>query len=482
MSIPALMIAAPQGRSGKTTVAMGLCAVLHRRGLKVKPFKKGPDYIDPSWLTAAAGYTCGNLDPYMFGETILKQAFMRGCQNMDIAVIEASMGLYDSPGEDGYGSSAWLARLLKVPVVLVVNSARMARSAAAMVSGYINFEPGTKITGVILNNVAGQRHRDKLVNAIEKHCGRPVLGCIPPDKGLALKERHIGIVPFIEQEDSAGIIENACAVIENKVDLDRILSVARGTDRLPRRCAPRNDSDTAMIAVSRSCEPKARQEAKQSTAAPIKIGILHDRAFSFYYPDNLESLQKAGAELIFINSFTDSLPDIDGLYIGGGFPELYAAELEANAGLRQAIAAIARDGLPIYAECAGLMYLCNAIIQDGRAFGMCGVIKSAILIEKKHQGHGYVTAEVAGDNAFFGKGSLLRGHEFHHSRLVSTEGLKFAYKVHRGHGVDGYNDGIVYKNVLASFTHLHAWGVPDWAGKFVKLAAARQRAGQKLTV
>jgi cobyrinic acid a,c-diamide synthase len=474
------MIAAPQGRSGKTTVAMGLCAALRRRGLKVKPFKKGPDYIDPSWLTAAAGYTCGNLDPYMFGETILKQAFMRGCRNMDIAVIEASMGLYDSPGEDGYGSSAWLARLLKVPVILVVNSARMARSAAAMVSGYMNFEPGTNITGVILNNVAGQRHRDKLVEAIEKLCGIPVLGCIPPDKGLALKERHIGIVPFIEQEDSAGIIENACAVIANNVAIDRIIAMARGEGSSDLSSAQGASEGTPLqINYVTNC----RDGSSDPSARPkVKIGVLHDRAFSFYYPDNLEALQKAGAGLIFINSFTDSLPGLDGLYIGGGFPELYAAELEANAGLRQSVKASVESGLPVYAECAGLMYLCNAIIQDGRAFSMCGVIKSAILIEKKPQGHGYVTAEVAGDNSFFGKGSLLRGHEFHHSRLVSTEGLKFAYKVHRGHGVDGHNDGIVYKNVLASFTHLHAWGVPDWAGKFVKLAAARQRAGQKLTV
>jgi cobyrinic acid a,c-diamide synthase len=465
------MIAAPQGRSGKTTVAMGLCAALRRRGLKVKPFKKGPDYIDPSWLTAAAGHACGNLDPYMFGETTLQQAFTRGCQGMDITIIEASMGLYDSPGEDGSGSSAWLARLLNVPVILVVNSARMARSAAAMVSGYMNFEPGTNITGVILNNVAGQRHRDKLVKAIEKHCRIPVLGCIPPDKGLALQERHIGIVPFIEQESSAGIIENACAVIDNNLDLDRILSIARGTDGLPRRCAPRNDSDAAVIAVSRSCEPKAWQAAKkQSLPIRVRIGVLHDRAFSFYYPDNLEALQKAGAELIFINSFTDSLPGIDGLYIGGGFPELYAAELEANAGLRQAIATIAREGMPIYAECAGLMYLCRTIIKDNRHYEMAGVFAVDVEITGKPQGHGYMEVEAREGNPFFRPGAVIKGHEFHYSRLTGYAALNTTINVRRGHGIDGRTDGMAYKNTLATYLHLHALSVPGWAGDFVNLS------------
>ena len=490
MSIPALMIAAPQGRSGKTTVAMGLCAALSRRGLKVKPFKKGPDYIDPSWLTAAAGHTCGNLDPYMFGETTLQQAFMRGCHDMDITVIEASMGLYDSPGEDGSGSSAWLARLLNVPVILVVNSARMARSAAAMVSGYINFEPGTNITGVILNNVAGRRHRDKLVKAIEQHCGIPVLGCIPPEKGLALKERHIGIVPFIEQEGSAVIIENACAVIENNVDLDRILSIARGTDGLPRRCAPRNDevnpaydSDTTVIAVSRSCEPKSwKATTKQSFPVRVKIGVLHDRAFSFYYTDNLEALQKAGAELIFINSFTDSLPGIDGLYIGGGFPELYATQLEANAGLRQAIATIAREGLPIYAECAGLMYLCRALIKDNRRYEMAGVFAADVEITGKPQGHGYMEVEASAGNPFFRSGAGIKGHEFHYSRLTGYAALNTTFNVRRGHGIDGRTDGMAYKNTLATYLHLHTLSVPGWAGDFVNLSLSHKIRAVKTAV
>ena len=483
MQIPRLMIAAPQGRSGKTTVAIGLCAALRQRGLKVKPFKKGPDYIDPSWLTAAAGMSCGNLDPFMFDRPTLMKGFENAGNGADITIIEASMGLYDSSCDDGKGSSAWLARLLQTPIILVVNCARMTRSTAAMVRGYQDFEPATHIAGVILNNVGNARHESTIIKALERHCGLPVLGALPRDERLSIQERHLGIVPLQEQAEAAAMIDRISSVFKLHSDIDRILSIARGADRLPRRCPPRNDSDITVIAVSRSCEPKAWQEAKQSTAAPVKIGVLADKAFTFYYPENLEALEQAGARLAYIDSFKDDrLPEVDALYIGGGFPELYAEELEANSGLRQGIKAGVESGLPVYAECAGLMYLCNAIIKDGRAFRMCGVIKSDILIENKPQGHGYVTAEVAGDNAFFGKGALLHGHEFHHSRLITTGGLKFAYKVNRGHGVDGHNDGIVYKNVLASYTHLHAWGVPDWAGKFVNLAVAGQRAGQKLTV
>ena len=473
MQIPRLMIAAPQGRLGKTTVAIGLCAALRQRGLKVKPFKKGPDYIDSSWLTAASGISCGNLDPFMFDLPTLMKGFQKASNGADITVIEASMGLYDSSCEDGQGSSAWLARQLQTPIILVVNCARMTRSTAAMVRGYQDFERGTHIAGVILNNVGNARHESTIVKALEHHCGIPVLGALPRDVRLSIRERHLGIVPLQEQAEAAAMIDRISSIFMKHTDIDRILDIARESVGLLRFA--RNDSVEVVIARSAA--------TKQSSVQLVNIGVLADKAFTFYYPENLEALDQAGACLVYIDSFKDDrLPEIDALYIGGGFPEVYAEELEANAHLRQSIKAVVESGLPVYAECAGLMYLCNAIIKDGRAISMCGVIKSSIIIEKKPQGHGYVMAEVTGDNAFFGKGSLLRGHEFHHSRLSTTEGLKFAYKVTRGHGVDGHNDGIVYKNVLAAYTHLHAWGVPDWAVNFVKLAASRQRAGQKSSV
>ena len=473
MQTARLMIAAPQGRSGKTTVAIGLCAALRESGLKVKPFKKGPDYIDPSWLTAASGISCSNLDLFMFDHAAMVKGFREDCTGADLALIEASMGLYDSPREDGEGSSAWLARELQAPIILVVNCSRMTRSAAAMVCGYINFEPGTPIAGVILNHVGNPRHESTIVRAVEQHCGIPVLGALPRDDRLVIRERHLGIVPLQEQAEAATMIDRIGGVLRQYTDVGRILEIARGADRLPRRCDPRNDSGASVIA----------SEAKQSATASVKIGVLADKAFSFYYPENIDALQQEGAQLIYIDSLMDTrLPAIDALYIGGGFPELYAAELEANAGLRQDISSGAECGLPIYAECAGLIYLCRSVTSGGRAYNMCGVVPADAAIEKKPQGHGYVSAEVTGQNPFFPTGTLLKGHEFHHSRLLNTGKMRYAYRVTRGNGIDGRNDGIVYKNVLASYMHLHARGVPGWAQNFVRLAAARKNAEKKTRV
>jgi cobyrinic acid a,c-diamide synthase len=483
MQTARLMIAAPQGRSGKTTVAIGLCADMRERGVRVKPFKKGPDYIDPSWLSAAAGIPCSNLDLFMFDHAAMVNGFRENCAGADLALIEASMGLYDSPHEDGEGSSAWLARELQAPIILVVNCSRMTRSAAAMVCGYINFEPGTPVAGVILNHVGNPRHESTIVRAIERHCGIPVLGALPRDDRLVIRERHLGIVPLQEQAEAATMIDRIGGVIRQYADVGRILEIARGADRLPRFA--RNDGLEIVIArVSRSCEPKAWQTAtKQSIPTPVKIGVVADKAFSFYYPENVDALQQAGAQLIYIDSLSDTrLPAIDALYIGGGFPELYAVELEANAGLRRDISAAAECGLPVYAECAGLIYLCRSVTAGGKAFNMCGVIPADAIIEKKPQGHGYVSADVTGQNPFFPQGTLLKGHEFHHSRLLNTGKMRYAFRVTRGNGIDGRNDGIIYKNVLASYMHLHSRGVPCWAENFVRLAAARKSSEKKVRV
>jgi cobyrinic acid a,c-diamide synthase len=461
MHIPRLMIAAPQGRSGKTTVAIGLCAALSLRGLKVKPFKKGPDYIDPSWLTAAAGRSCTNLDTFFCDRRTLLRGFQESCVGADLAVIEASMGLYDSSSEDGIGSSAWLARQLQTPIAMVVNCQRITRSVAAMVKGYLDFEPGTRIAGVILNNVAGVRHVDTMVKSLEQHCGLPVLGALPKDVCLNIEERHMGIVPLKEEDEACVMIDRIGKIFKADADIDKILQIACTVPALPH--------------VQSSPTP-----VKQS---PVRIGVLADRAFSFYYPENLQALRQAGAQLFFIDSMNDkSLPDVQALYIGGGFPELYADALEANSSLRQSIAEAAEDGLPIYAECAGLMYLCRSILRDGKAYNMCGVIKADVEIEEKPQGHGYVIVEVIKDNPFFEKGETLRGHEFHHSRLVNAEDLHCIYNVRRGHGIDGQSDGILHKNVFAAYTHIHAWGVPSWARNFVRLAAARRGIANQITV
>ncbi len=455
MHIPRLMIAAPQGRSGKTIVTIGLCAALVKRGLGVKPFKKGPDYIDPSWLAAASIESCTNLDPFMFTESAIMQAFQSDCTGRDIALVEGSMGFYDTSEEEGRGSSAWLARLLGTPVIMVVNASRMARSAAALVRGYQDFESDTNIAGVILNNVSGARHEDKLVKAIESHCGIPVLGAIPRSDDLKIHERHLGITPFPEQEEAAGVIEQIRSVIESHVDLDKILVLASSAGRL---------------VVARS------QVTKQSYIPPqARIGVLRDKAFSFYYPHNLQALQLAGAELVFIDSLHGHLEgEINGLYIGGGFPELYARELEANTVLRHSIARLVEHGLPIYAECAGMMYLCRSVVVKGERYEMAGVFDCDTVIEGRPQGHGYMEVEVTGNSPFFAKNMVIRGHEFHHSRLSDLSGIHFAYSVKRGHGINGSHDGIVCRNVMASYLHIHALAVPGWAPNFVKLCAGHK--------
>ena len=446
---PRVMIGAPQGRSGKTTVSIGLCSAFRQCGLSVMPFKKGPDYIDPSWLSAAANASCRNLDPFLIAEKQLVTSFQEACHGVDLAIIEGAMGLYDGLGPDGHGSSAQVARLLNAPVILVVNTARMTRSIAAMVTGYQHFEPDTNIAGVILNNVSGSRHESKLVSSIEQYCSIPVLGSLPKDPGILITERHLGLIPSREADASAAIINQIQHVVENYLDLDGILSIAR-TARADRM----GDIET---------------HAQKPPVATI--GVLFDRVFNFYYPENLEALQRAGAELVFIDSIHDRrLPEVDALYIGGGFPELFMEEMESNASLRYDIAQAAEDGLPVYAECAGLMYLCQSIEWHGQRHEMVGIIPANVEICQRPQGHGYAIAEVVEENPLFPAGSVLRGHEFHYSKLSGLDNLKCAYRMQRGSGLDGKKDGIIYKNVLAAYTHLHAAGVPEWANALVSLA------------
>ncbi|HUJ89211.1 MAG TPA: cobyrinate a,c-diamide synthase [Syntrophorhabdales bacterium] len=448
---PRLMIAAPQGRSGKTTITIALARALRNRGLSVQPFKKGPDYIDPSWLRLAAGTDCFNLDSFFMPEDALLSSFAHRSRGADIALLEGAMGLFDSPEADGKGSAAWLARMLQAPIILVVNAERMTRSVAALVSGFQHFEPGTRLAGVILNHVSGPRHVEKLRDAVERLCAMPVLGAVPRDSALSIAERHLGLVPSGEKEQAESIVEAICDKVATHLNIDAIVATAQQ--------APEHF-------ISELCRiPAARPTSR--------IGVVTDRAFSFYYPENLEALQEAGADLVSIDALSDhALPKIDGLYIGGGFPELYAAELEANERLRRDIARRIENGLPTYAECAGLMYLCRAIRWQGRRYEMVGAVPAEVEISKRPQGHGYVELETAVDNPWFPPGFVLRGHEFHHSKLIAADPpLTTAYTLRRGHGIDGRVDGFLYKNLLASYTHLHALGVPQWAPAFVSLVA-----------
>ena len=457
MYCPRLMIAAPHGRSGKTTVSIGIVAALAARGLKVQPFKKGPDYIDPSWLSGAGGRPCRNLDLFMMGEDATLRAFCHAMVDANIAVIEGAMGLYDGLDLEGSGSSATLARLLGTPVLLVVDATRMTRSVAALVSGYQHFEPGVNVAGVILNNVSHSRHETMLVGAIERYCGIPVVGSIPKRKELTITDRHLGLVPRGENEDAVPVIEEARRVVEQHLNLDLLLEIAGSAPSLP---------DGVDLAPRKSYRSSGR------------IAVLLDRVFSFYYPENLEALERAGAQLDFVDSLADPiLPDVDGLYIGGGFPEMFMGQLEANTSLRSDIGRRVERGLPVYAECAGLIYLSRGLRWGERRAEMVGALPCEIEMTRRPQGHGYAVAEVVAGNAFFAQGQELRGHEFHNTRVSSIERdkVKFAYRLTRGSGMDSdHNDGLMVRNVLAAYTHLHAEAVPGWAERFVD-AAERHR-------
>lgn len=452
--IGCLLISSPQGRSGKTTVAIGLCDLFKRKGLSIQPFKKGPDYIDPSWLTAAAGRTCRNLDLFLIPKDRLLSAFGQACQSIHLAIIEGAMGLYDGIESVDHGTTAEIARLLSAPVVLVVNASRMTGSIAAMISGYQHFQEDIHIGGVILNHVSGLRHESKLRNAVEKYCKIPVVGSIPRDSGLHIPERHLGLIPSPESNEAESYVERIGRRLEGYLDVDHILRIAR---------LAKTDAKTYPAPFDHEIE-RAR------------VAVIRDRAFHFYYPENLEALTRAGAELSFVNSLRDRLPyPIDGLYIGGGFPEFFLKELEENHGLRQDIAGAIEDDLPTYAECAGLMYLCRRICWEGRSYEMVGTIPAEVQLSQRPQGHGYVVAEVVEENPLFPVGLTVRGHEFHHSSLFQFKGLNLAYSIKRGHGMDGKGDGVTYKNLFASYTHLHALGTPEWARYFMSLVSKKKK-------
>jgi cobyrinic acid a,c-diamide synthase len=465
-----IIISAAHGRSGKTTVSIGLAAALAKRGLKVQPFKKGPDYIDPSWLTAAAGNYCRNLDLFMMGQNGVKDTFLTASRSADINIIEGNKGLYDSIDIEGENSTANIARILNAPVILVIDSARMTRSIAALVNGYKNFEPDINIAGVILNNVSGSRHEAKLRAALERYCQIEVLGCLPRSSQLNIPERHLGLIPQKEDSDLMPAIENIRKIVETNVNIDRIIEIARNTAQIEGSSGQvvKDSSDSSLFSLN----PRTLESSNPS----VKIGVPLDRAFSFYYHENFDALRNAGAEIAFFDAINDkNLPDVDGLYIGGGFPEMFMNEIEANASLRRDIHVAIEAGMPVYAECGGLMYLSRSISWDGKIKKMVGVLPCDIEMTKKVQAHGYTILMKA-------DGEELRGHEFHYSRVRNLGDVKFLYKVIRGKGIDGKNDGIIYKNVIASYAHLHAIGSPQWAEEFVELIREAKREKQSYKV
>jgi cobyrinic acid a,c-diamide synthase len=449
-----LLVSAAHKSSGKTTVTIGLAAALAAQGHVVQPFKKGPDYIDPMWLARAAGRPCFNLDPYLMDGAALARAFVQPLRGARLALVEGNKGLYDGLALDGSNSNAALARTLGLPVLLVIDARGMTRGIAPLILGYQAFERDIHIGGVILNRLGGSRHEAKLRAVIEHYTDVPVLGALAEDERLSMTERHLGLMPCAEVGDADARVREIGRIVGRQVDLERVRALAAAAGALPAN----------VVSASRATAGPAQEQRTR-----VRVGIARDRAFGFYYPDDLVALDAAGAELVPIDTLRDSrLPTIDGLVIGGGFPETCMDELEANAALRGALHEAITAGLPTYAECGGLMYLARSIHWRGRSARMVGVIPGDAVMHERPVGRGYVHLEETGIVPWGGGGTLLRGHEFHHSTLENLDPtVAFAYRVRRGHGVDGVHDGVVVHNLLASYAHLRSTAGTRWAPRFV---------------
>jgi cobyrinic acid a,c-diamide synthase len=447
-SCPRLVIAALRGSAGKTTLCAALAAALAKRGRHVVPFKKGPDYIDAAWLSLAAGRTCRNLDTFLMGREQVARSFSRHAPEDAISLIEGNRGLYDGTNLEGEHSTAELAKFLGAPVVLVVDCDKVTRTMAAMILGCQHFDPDVAIRGVILNRVAGERHAAVLRRSVEERCCLPVLGTVPRIADIPFSERHLGLIPPQEQDRNQQTLERAAKIAGDYLDLDALMAVARS--------APSWES----LPFPEVLQPD------ETAGDPVTVGVIRDRAFQFYYPENLEALADRGARILEISAISEStLPPVDALYIGGGFPETQAGLLAQNEAFRRSLREAAEGGLPIYAECGGFMYLGETLTVGDQHFPMVGFLPVTFGMEKRPQGHGYTALEVESENPFFPVGTRLKGHEFHYSRILTryeNEG-HLAFRVQRGIGIDGGRDGLCRKNVLASFTHLHALGTPRWA-------------------
>ncbi|MBZ0130421.1 MAG: cobyrinate a,c-diamide synthase [Rhodobacteraceae bacterium] len=452
--MPGLMISAAHKSSGKTVVTTGLAAALTARGDPVQCFKKGPDYIDPMWLGMASGRPCYNLDFNTMGQAEL--AAFHASRARDLTLIEANKGLYDGVATDGSDSNAELAKLLDVPVVLVVDSNGTTRGVAPLLLGYQAFDRDIRIAGVILNMVGSPRHEGKLRAAVEGYTDIPVLGAVPKTERLIIGERHLGLTTPAETGEVAAMIADFAKVVGASVDLDRIQAIAATTGPL---AAP--------------MPPAAPRRGDR-----VRIAIARDTAFGFYYPDDLEAFAEAGADLVAFDALKDRhLPEADGLFIGGGFPETQMQALAANTTLLADIRQAVQGGLPTYAECGGLMYLCQRLIWNDASVAMAGVIPGDAVMQARPEGRGYARFTRTPDHPWERGEEPVNAHEFHYAKVVGLpEGTRFARRVTRGAGVNGASDGVVMHNMIAGFCHLRNTAANPWVREFVGFVRAHKAA------
>lgn len=456
MTASRILLAGDRSSSGKTTIVAGLLSALRGRSLQVQPFKVAMDYIDPSYHSWITKRPCRNLDGYLMPERTIHEIYSRASEGSDISVIEGVRGLYEGYEGDP-GSTAQIAKILKAPVIFVVDARSITRSAAALVKGYMDFDPEVKIKGVILNKVGGERHARKAREEIERYAGVEVVGVIPRDESMHLAMRHLGLVPMLEGEARhdgfVQRLERIRRIVEEGLEIDRILEIAAEAEPLE--------------------TPQPDLYKRNDQGSGLRIGVALDEAFNFYYRDNLELMELAGAKVVPFSPVHDKeLPPVDGLYIGGGYPELYAAELSRNSSMLASIHEAHERELPIYAECGGLMYLARKIEWDGERLDMVGLVPGEA---RKGQTRvvSYTSGRLACDCLLGPAGSSLLGHEFHHSELIMEENAKveYAIRLDRGTGIQGGLDGIVEKNMVASYSHLHAASYRGFPSEFLKSCA-----------
>lgn len=470
MEFPRLVVAALRGGSGKTIVSIGIIALWKKLGKTVNPFKKGPDYIDAGWLALSAGRPCFNLDTFLFDAQLVRASFLTRTHPGEFALIEGNRGLYDGIDRTGATSTAELAKLLSAPVILCIDCTKTTRTMAAAVLGCQYFDPEVQIKGVILNRVAGTRHEQILRQSIEYHCGIPVRGAVPKLKKENFPERHMGLVPTAEHDWAGRSIEAAAKVADQYLDIEALSRTA--VEALPFPFYEKERVTISYPAVLQSIPEPVDKKQKP------RIGIMKDSAFQFYYPENIEALGSAGAQTVILSPLEDKpFPSVDALYIGGGFPETHAERLAANNRFKEIVKSLVENGLPVYAECGGLMYLGRALILGKTSYPMAGILPVVFGFSKTPQGHGYTVAAVERKNPYFPVGLQLRGHEFHYSRVLEWGGADkdLAFTMKKGVGLVGSKDGLCYKNVLATYTHIHVLGAPGWAEALVRNARRFQR-------
>lgn len=484
MNIPRLVISGLSGGSGKTLLSLGLTRAYVRRGLTVQPCKKGPDYIDAAWLALAAGRPATNLDPYFLPSEGLRAQLIHACRSFGtapgvserhsagLAVIEGNRGLYDGRDVAGSCSTAQVAQALTAPVVLALNCAKMTRTAAALVAGVAAFEPGLRLAGVVINNTGSARHASQVRLAIETHTDIPVFGALPRLRDNPLPERHMGLTLRRAAPEQDAMLNRLADYVAAHVDLEALLTLARTAPALPDEGAPGLDEPESI--------PQTPPEKAGTTTPRPHIGFVRDDALWFYYEENLEALRREGVELVELSLLDPApWPALDGLYLGGGFPELFADAIAASPHLAD-IRALSMAGRPVYAECGGFMVLCEALrLPDGPEHGipMAGLLPARTRFFPRPQGLGYVEATTLESNPFHPVGSVWRGHEFHYSRceaLDPTRPPRFALSLAPGTGMGtgphGGRDGLCVRNTFAAYTHLFAPAVPHWAKNFAAAA------------